>query len=78
MPMAANDEYLGSHWEASGCSWAGRTTKRDGKAVRCGHKHRTAAAAEKCVKKMRKERPGNCQNYRTMQIFLVKRTIKRK
>ena len=56
---------------AMGKSWKGRTTKRDGKAVMCPHKHKTSAAAEMCARKMRQSRPGNCQTYRVAQIEML-------
>ena len=51
-----------------GCSWKGNITKRDGKMVDCGHKHSTWDEALPCLARMRKERPGKCQNYRIMKI----------
>lgn len=58
-----------------GCSRLGNTTKRDGKRVMCGHYHRSKIAARKCAKKMRISRPGNCQDYRVVEIhrFRIKR-----
>jgi len=56
---------------AQGCSWAGKITHRNKKIVSCGHQHTSLKEAEKCVKKMRKERPGNCQDYRVFSIFYV-------
>jgi hypothetical protein len=62
--------------EAFGCSWQGKTTLRDGHPIRCGHKHRTWQAAEKCAKKMRKNRPGKCQDYRS--FLIVYRAMRKK
>ena len=54
-----------------GCSWHGNLTKRDKKTVNCGHKHKTWQAASKCISKMRKERPGNCQDYRAFEFIWI-------
>lgn len=59
-------------WIAQGVSWKGRMVKRDGKIVTCGHKHKTEKAAQVCVKAMRLEKPGKCQQYRTAEIHRVK------
>lgn len=53
---------------ARGCSRKGNGVKRDGKYVECGHEHRTRAAAQKCVKKMRATKPGSCQDYRVAEL----------
>lgn len=58
-------------WEVQGCSWKGNIVKRDGKPVRCGHRHKTERDCEKCIKKMRAERPGHCQNYRSFHIIAL-------
>lgn len=72
-PLGPNETYVRRYWSVLGCSWRGHYTKRDGKLVRCGHKHRTEAAAKRCRDKMRKTKPGNCQDYRAVEIHLVKR-----
>jgi hypothetical protein len=59
-------------WEVVGCSWAGKTTKRNGKAVTCGHRHKTQSATKPCVAKMRKSKPGNCQDYRAVEVVYKK------
>lgn len=66
------------YWEVVGCSWAGRTTKREGKRITCGHKHKSYETAKPCVAKMRKARPGNCQTYQAIEIvfFAVTRRPK--
>lgn len=51
-----------------GCSWKGRMTRRDGKVVDCGHKHKTHAAAEPCRRRMKKTKPGDCQDYRIAKL----------
>lgn len=56
------------YWEVRGQSWAGRPTKRDGKRVNCGHKHKSEEACQKCLKRMKKEKPGNCQVYRVEHV----------
>jgi len=53
-----------------GCSWQGNMTRRDGKLVTCGHQHETFLEAEPCRAKMRKEKPGRCQDYRIARIIL--------
>lgn len=53
---------------ATGCSWKGNITKRDGKPVECVHKHATREEAQPCLERMRKERPGRCQDYRIFKI----------
>ena len=77
LPMYPGEEFIGDYWEAVGCSWRGNQTKRDGKRVSCGHKHRSEQAAEKCVQKMKKTRPGNCQTYRANHYYLVMRRKKK-
>jgi len=52
-----------------GCSWQGNLTKRDGKLVTCGHKHLSHETAKKCLRRMRRSRPGNCQNYITQKVI---------
>jgi len=69
--MKPGEVFVRDFWVAQGCSWKGRTTKRNGKTVSCGHKHRSREAALKCAKKMRKEKPGNCQDYRPQHIFMT-------
>jgi hypothetical protein len=60
------------YWHVSGCSRRkGRTTLRDGKAVTCGHQHQTEEECQPCVKKMRQEKPGNCQDYRPAQMTMM-------
>lgn len=59
-------------WQAVGCSWKGRTTKRDGKVVHCGHKHKTEKAADVCAHNMRRTKPGKCQWYKAVEIHMVK------
>jgi hypothetical protein len=59
------------YFQVTGCSWAGKTTRRDGKAVTCGHKHRSRKTAEPCERRMRETRPGNCQDYRAQEIVVV-------
>lgn len=54
-----------------GQSWKGRTTKRNGKTVECGHKHKRREAAEKCAKRMRLSRPGKCQDYQVASLVMV-------
>ncbi len=58
-----------SVWIVGGVSWKGRTVLRDGRPVICGHRHRSKAAAGPCVKRMRRERPGKCQDYRAVNLF---------
>jgi hypothetical protein len=65
------------YWFAAGCSWAGKLTKRDGRLVRCTHKHRSAAGAAPCVKRLRELKVGNCQNYRAVEIMLVPTVVRR-
>jgi hypothetical protein len=65
------------YWAAVGCSWRGNRTKRDGKSVTCGHKHRSRTACEACLKLLRAERPGNCQDYRIENISGYKVVYKR-
>ena len=60
-----------TYYIAAGCSWKGRTTKRDGKIVECGHKHKTREAAIPCQRKMRETKPGKCQDYRVSQIEML-------
>lgn len=57
--------------EVHGESRRGVTTKRNGKVVSCGHRHRTQAAAKKCEARMRLDRPGNCQTYRVASIVAL-------
>lgn len=46
------------YWSAIAKSYArGRFIKRDGVIVKCGHKHRTEAAAQKCARKRQVEMP---------------------
>ena len=56
-----------------GTSWAGRLTKRDGETVQCGHNHKNRGTAAGCLKRMRRERPGKCQDYRIEELILAKR-----
>jgi hypothetical protein len=59
------------YFVACGESWGGILTKRDGRTVTCGHRHRTEKTAERCAARMRKTRPGNCQTYRVSEIHSV-------
>jgi len=60
------------YFEAIGTSWTGNVTKRDGKLIGCGHKHRTKSAAERCVRRMEREQPGNCQQYKVGELRMEK------
>jgi hypothetical protein len=68
-PSGAKLLKVSKFWVSLGCSWQGRTTKRDGEVVSCKHKHRTESGAKKCVGAMRKSKPGNCQDYRAVEIY---------
>lgn len=57
-----------SYWQVCGLSWKGNYIKRDGKRVTCGHEHKSAEACNKCLAKMKKEKPGNCPTYRVQHI----------
>jgi hypothetical protein len=58
-------------WEVFGCSRRRQNlTKRDGKHIRCGHRHATEADAAPCLERMRAERPGNCQDYRAVELWV--------
>jgi hypothetical protein len=76
--MLKEGEKLRAMWfEAFGVSWKlGRVTLRDGKAVRCGHRHRSINTANRCAIRMKKDRPGNCQTYRASEMIEV--VIKKK
>ena len=67
------------YWQVCGISWRGNYIKRDGKRVTCGHEHKTAEACEKCLKKMKAERPGKCPTYRVQHIegYLVGYKLKK-
>jgi len=56
------------YWEVQGQSWAGRVTKRNGERVVCGHKYKNQEACQRCLRKMQKEKPGNCQKYRVEHV----------
>lgn len=56
------------YWQVQGMSWRGKVTKRDGKRITCGHEHKSRDNCKKCEKKMRKERPGNCQCYNATYV----------
>lgn len=56
------------HWEVQGQSIWGKHMKRDGKFITCGHRHKSEKACEKCLKRLRKERPGKCQTYRIAHV----------
>ena len=62
--------YVKTVYIAMGCSWQGNLTRRDGKLVTCGHRHKTSANAERCHNRMRKEKPSKCQSYRVFKINL--------
>ena len=57
-----------SFFAVFGCSWAGRTTWRKGQWVSCGHRHKTRKGTEPCLRRMRRDRPGNCQDYRVGKL----------
>lgn len=57
-----------NYWEVQGQSWAMNPTKRDGKRIKCGHHHKSREGCERCLTKMKKERPGKCQQYRAVHV----------
>ncbi len=68
--MIPSDILTQAWYEVYGLSWKGNITKRDGKSVRCGHKHTTWEEAVPCRQQMEKEKPGKCQQYRIEWICI--------
>jgi hypothetical protein len=67
------------YWEVQGQSHRGRLIKRDGKAIKCGHEHKSKEACQKCLDKMKKEKHGNCQYYAIENVrgYLVGYKVKK-
>jgi hypothetical protein len=66
------------YWVVAGTSRWGRLIRRDGKFVSCGHKHRTKAAALRCLPKTTRLQPGNCARYEVQRRegFAIRRVKK--
>jgi hypothetical protein len=56
------------YWQVEGQSWRGNPIKRDGKRVNCGHEHKSEEACNKCLRRMKKEKPGKCHQYTIRNI----------
>lgn len=58
-----------TYWQVMGCSRKQHNiTRRNGKAVSCGHKHRHESACAPCLANMLRNRSGNCQYYRAVKL----------
>jgi len=74
MPRVLKQTY--TKYSVFGCSWKGNLTKRDGKAVWCGHLHDSAEDAGECHARMLCDRPGRCQQYRVSELVVEVREKK--
>lgn len=55
--MKPGEVYIGRYFEVHLHSVRGRSIRREGKIVACGHEHRSEKSAEKCRDKMRASIP---------------------